>query len=83
MKTFGSLVKGLQIGIDLLNILWKEDHEILSLSKVVNLPTLSSLDELVHQFEVALDDDFPQYQVICLKNPSNSCPLKIGLSLFF
>lgn len=63
MKAFGSLVKGLRIGIDLLNALEKEDHGIISLSKVVNLPTLSGLDELLHQFEVALDDDFPRYQV--------------------
>nr|CAD1843050.1 unnamed protein product [Ananas comosus var. bracteatus] len=81
VKTFGSLVKGLRIGIDLLNILQKEDHEILSLSKVVNLPTLSSLCELVHQFEVALDDDFPQYQDHVVKD-SDADTLAVLVDLF-
>lgn len=62
IKAFGSLVKGLRAGINLLNVLQKENHEISSLSKIVNIPILSELDELLHQFELALDDDFPQYQ---------------------
>lgn len=63
IKAFGSLVKGLRVGINLLSVLQKKNHEISSLSKIVNLPILSELDELLHQYEVALDDDFPRYQV--------------------
>lgn len=63
VKAFGSLVKGLRIGLELLIILQKEDHGILSLSKVLNLPSLSNeLEELLAQFETAVDDDFPHYQ---------------------
>ncbi|XP_010915052.1 DNA mismatch repair protein MSH7 [Elaeis guineensis] len=62
IKAFGSLVKSLRVGINLLSVLQKKNHEISSLSKIVNLPMLSVLDELLHQYEVALDDDFPQYQ---------------------
>lgn len=54
------------MGMDLLNVLHKEDHGVLSLSKVVNIPTLKSLDEFVHQFEEALDNDFPKYQACLL-----------------
>lgn len=54
------------MGIDLLNILHREDHGVPSLSKVVNIPTLKSLDKFVHQFEEALDNDFPKYQACVL-----------------
>nr|XP_009409339.2 PREDICTED: DNA mismatch repair protein MSH7 [Musa acuminata subsp. malaccensis] len=81
VKGFGSLVKGLRIGIDLLNALEKEDHGIISLSKVVNLPTLSGLDELLHQFEVALDDDFPRYQDHKVKD-SDAETLAVLVELF-
>ncbi|KAG8053162.1 hypothetical protein GUJ93_ZPchr0001g29498 [Zizania palustris] len=62
IKTFGMLVKGLRVGIDLLDVLQREDHGISALSKAVAIPTLSSLQELIHQFEVAIDNDFPRYQ---------------------
>lgn len=62
IKTFGMLVKGLRVGIDLLDILQRQDHGISALSKAVDIPTLSSLGELIHHFEEAIDDDFPRYQ---------------------
>jgi hypothetical protein len=64
IKTFGMLIKGLRVGINLLSVLRREDHGISALSKSVDIPTLSSLDELVHQFEEAIDNDFPRYQVL-------------------
>lgn len=63
IKTFGMLIKGLRVGIDLLSALRRGDHGIPALSKSVDIPTLSSLDELVHQFEEAIANDFPRYQV--------------------
>lgn len=63
IKTFGFLVKGLRIGLELLNMLRKEDHGMPSISLFVNIPNLSSLDDLLNQFEIALEDDFPHYQV--------------------
>ncbi|WOL08138.1 DNA mismatch repair protein MSH7 [Canna indica] len=81
IKAFGLLVKGLRVGIDLLNVLRKEDHGILSLSMVVNLPTLSGLDELLNQFEVALDDDFPHYQDHDVKD-SDAETLAVLVELF-
>lgn len=63
IKTFGFLVKGLRIGLELLNMLRKEDNGMLSMSLFVNIPNLSSLDDLLNQFEVAFEDDFPHYQV--------------------
>ncbi|KAF8393339.1 hypothetical protein HHK36_021581 [Tetracentron sinense] len=65
VKVFGTLVKGLRSGMDLLMILQKEENGILSLSIVVDLPMLSGsngLDELLTQFEAAVDSDFPKYQ---------------------
>uniref|UniRef100_A0ACD5VFK2 Uncharacterized protein n=1 Tax=Avena sativa TaxID=4498 RepID=A0ACD5VFK2_AVESA len=62
IKTFGTLIKGLRVGIDLLSVLRREDHGISALSKSVDIPTLSSLGELVHQFEEAINNDFPRYQ---------------------
>ncbi|KAM3347697.1 hypothetical protein ACQJBY_021561 [Aegilops geniculata] len=62
IKTFGMLIKGLRVGIDLLSALRREDHGIPALSKSVDIPTLSSLDELVHKFEEAIRNDFEQYQ---------------------
>ncbi|XP_048562203.1 DNA mismatch repair protein MSH7 isoform X2 [Triticum urartu] len=62
IKTFGMLIKGLRVGIDLLSALRRDDHGIPALSKSVDIPTLSSLDELVHQFEEDIRNDFEQYQ---------------------
>lgn len=62
IKSFGMLIKGLRVGIDLLNVLQREDHGVSALSKAVDIPTLSSLGELIHQFEEAIDNDFPRYQ---------------------
>lgn len=63
IKTFGSLIRGLRVGIDLLLILQREDHGILSLPKFASVPTLNELDDLLNQFEAAMEDDFPNYQV--------------------
>ncbi|KAM3328741.1 hypothetical protein ACQJBY_026089 [Aegilops geniculata] len=62
IKTFGMLTKGLRVAIDLLSALRREDHGIPALSKSVDIPTLGSLDESVHQFEEAIRIDFEQYQ---------------------
>lgn len=69
VKVFGSLVKGLRIGLDLLMLLQNEGHIISSLSKVFKLPMLSGsngLDQFLAQFEAAVDSDFPKYQVMFL-----------------
>ncbi len=69
VKVFGSLVKGLRIGLDLLLLLQNEGHIISSLSKVFNLQMLSGsngLNQFLTQFEAAVDSDFPKYQVVFL-----------------
>jgi len=60
IKAFGTLVKGFRIAMDLLIVLQKVDSGSLLIPKVENLPMLS---EILKQFEVAVDDDFPHYQV--------------------
>lgn len=65
VKLFGSLVKGLRTGLDLLIQVQKEGL-IISLPKVVKLPQLSGnggLDQFLTQFEAAVDSEFPDYQV--------------------
>lgn len=65
VKAFGSLVKGLRVGIDLLTILQKEDNVFSLLLKIFTLPMLSGddgLDKFLTQFEAAVDSDFPNYQ---------------------
>ncbi|KAL5838399.1 hypothetical protein ACOSQ3_015568 [Xanthoceras sorbifolium] len=65
VKVFGSLVKGLRIGIDLLMLLQKEGHIALLLSKIFKLPLLNGsegLDKFLTQFEAAVDSDLPNYQ---------------------
>ncbi|KAI0487869.1 hypothetical protein KFK09_027692 [Dendrobium nobile] len=61
IKAFGLLIKGLRMGMDLLMILQKE-HKVSFLSKIVNLPVLSELDDLLKQLEAAMSEDFPYYQ---------------------
>lgn len=71
VKAFGSLVKGLRIGLDLLTFLQKEGHGIFSLSTVLNFPLLNGsngLDGLLTQFEAAVDNDFPHYQVCAINH---------------
>lgn len=66
VKVFGSLVKGLRIGIHMLNFLQNDEALTMSLSKVVFLPVLSGsegLDKSLSQFEAAIDSEFPNYQV--------------------
>ncbi|GFP94868.1 DNA mismatch repair protein msh7 [Phtheirospermum japonicum] len=65
VKVFGSLVRGLRTGMQMLMELQKHKIMTSSLSKVVSLPMLSGskgLDEFLSQFEAALDSDFPDYQ---------------------
>ncbi|KAK2645736.1 hypothetical protein Ddye_020931 [Dipteronia dyeriana] len=64
VKVFGSLVKGIRIGIDLLMLLRKEGH-IALLSTNFKLPMLNGsdgLDKFLAQFEAAVASDFPNYQ---------------------
>lgn len=64
VKLFGSLVKGMRTGLDLLIQVQKEGC-IISLPKVVKLPQLSGnggLDQFLTQFEAAVDSEFPNYQ---------------------
>lgn len=63
---FGSLVKGLRNGMDLLLLLLKEEQLISSLSKNFKLPELlgsNGLEKFLVQFEAAVDSEFPNYQV--------------------
>ncbi|GMI97714.1 MUTS homolog 7, ARABIDOPSIS THALIANA MUTS HOMOLOG 7, MUTS HOMOLOG 6-2 [Hibiscus trionum] len=65
VKAFGTLVKGLRGGMDLLGLLQKDADMVSPLSKVFKLPILSGtnrLDEFLTQFEAAIDSDFPNYQ---------------------
>ncbi|MQL89491.1 hypothetical protein Taro_022064, partial [Colocasia esculenta] len=62
VRSFGCLVKGLRIGMDLLRILQKEGQQIMSLSKVLNCPVIDCLLEFLSEFETAMDDNFPDYQ---------------------
>ncbi|XP_065851498.1 DNA mismatch repair protein MSH7 [Euphorbia lathyris] len=65
VKVFGSLVKGLRIGIDLLLLLQKEGQIMSLLSKNFKLPELNGsvgLDKFLTQFEAAIDSEFPNYQ---------------------
>ncbi|KAL8507194.1 hypothetical protein ACS0TY_017922 [Phlomoides rotata] len=65
VKVFGSLVKGLRIGLHMLKFLQDDEVITVSLSKVVFLPVLSGsegLDKSLSQFEAAIDSDFPNYQ---------------------
>lgn len=88
VKVFGSLVKGLRIGLDLLMLLQNEGHIISSLSKVFKLPMLSGsngLDQFLAQFEAAVDSDFPKYQVLFLYACTffyRHCKLKFLLFFF-
>lgn len=64
---FGTLVKGLRFGLDLLKVLQNEGHMIELLLKLFKVPSLSGSDGLdlyLKQFEAAVDSDFPNYQVL-------------------
>lgn len=83
VKVFGSLVKGLRIGVDLLLLLYKEGY-ISSLSKILCLPVLvgdNGLDKFLTQFEAAIDSDFPNYQNQEVTN-STAETLSILMELF-
>uniref|UniRef100_A0A804MYX5 DNA mismatch repair proteins mutS family domain-containing protein n=1 Tax=Zea mays TaxID=4577 RepID=A0A804MYX5_MAIZE len=63
IKTFIMLINGLRNGIDLLNDLQRADHGILALYKIVDIPSLSYLPELIHKFEERMQNEFPCGQV--------------------
>ncbi|KAL1563396.1 Mismatch repair protein msh3 [Salvia divinorum] len=65
LKAFGSLVRGLRIGMEMLMLLQNDEAMTASLSKVITVPVLSGsggLDEYLSQFEAAIDSEFPNYQ---------------------
>ncbi|KAG6424168.1 hypothetical protein SASPL_114581 [Salvia splendens] len=65
LKAFGSLVRGLRIGMEMLMLLQNDEVMTASLSKVITVPVLSGsggLDEYLSQFEAAIDSEFPNYQ---------------------
>ncbi|KAK9102607.1 hypothetical protein Sjap_019861 [Stephania japonica] len=65
VKCFCSLVKGLRVGVDFLSILHEKEHELSSLSKVLDVPSLNGsdgLDGLLSQFEAAVDSEFSNVQ---------------------
>lgn len=67
VKEFGSLVKGLRVGLDLLKLLHTGQHAISSFNKFVKLPELrgdNGIDKFLSQIEAAIDSDFPDYQVL-------------------
>ena len=71
VKEFGSLAKGLRVGIELLKLLHTGQHAISSLNKFVKLPQLggdNGLDRFLSQIEAAIDSDFPDYQVLKFQN---------------
>ena len=55
------LINGLRNGLDLLNDLQRADHGVSALYKAVEIPTLSSLRELIHKFEEEVQNQFPHY----------------------
>lgn len=64
---FGSLVKGLRIGLNLLLVLQSEGLLMSSFAKVFKVPVLTDscgLDQFLTQFEAAIESDFPNYQVL-------------------
>ncbi|EPS64990.1 hypothetical protein M569_09788, partial [Genlisea aurea] len=64
VKIFGSLVKGMRVGINML--LFLQTHRVMaSLSKFFTFPSLTGnggLDNSLAQFEAAVDSDFSNYQ---------------------
>ncbi|KAK4774168.1 hypothetical protein SAY87_029187 [Trapa incisa] len=65
VKMFGTLVKGLQIALDMLTLLMKDKRLGLSLTKIFKLPTVEGHDgvnKLLAQVNAAIDSDFPNYQ---------------------
>lgn len=67
MKAFGSLVRGLRVGVDLFMLLQNEGQISALLLKIFKLPMLcgtEGLDKFLTQFEAAIDSDFPNFQVL-------------------
>ncbi|KAB2076854.1 hypothetical protein ES319_A06G067600v1 [Gossypium barbadense] len=84
VKAFGTLVKGLWSGMDLLRLLQKDADMVSLLSKVFKFPILSGangLDEFLTQFEAAIESDFPNYQNHDLTD-SDAETLSILIELF-
>nr|XP_043629130.1 DNA mismatch repair protein MSH7 [Erigeron canadensis] len=84
VKAFGSLVKGLRAGMNLLMLLQKENDVFSLLLKIFTLPVISGndgLDKFLTQFEAAVDSDFPNYQAHEIKD-SDAETLSILIELF-
>ncbi|KAI3952729.1 hypothetical protein MKX01_039742, partial [Papaver californicum] len=65
IKAFGSLVKGLRIGLDLLMILQHKERDMAALLNYLVVPPLcgsNGLDQHLTQFEAAIDSNFPKFQ---------------------
>ncbi|KAI9128946.1 hypothetical protein K1719_000429 [Acacia pycnantha] len=65
VKVFGSLVKGLRTGLNLLLLLQNEGPLMSSFTKVFKVPVLTGscgLAQFLTQFEAAIESDFPNYQ---------------------
>lgn len=62
VKSFGMLLKGLRIGLELLRLLEEENNKALPLVKVLNIPMVTDLDECLKQFEVSMEEVFPEYK---------------------
>ena len=63
---FGTLVKGLRVGFELLQLLENEKQLFALFLKNFRLPLMrgsDGLDQFLTQFEAAIDSDFPNYQV--------------------
>ncbi|TKW13813.1 hypothetical protein SEVIR_5G125400v4 [Setaria viridis] len=80
IRTFIMLINGLRNGLDLLNDLQRADHGVSALYKVVEIPTLSSLHELIHQFEKRVQEEFPCYQDLGVEDSDgDTLALLVGL----
>ncbi|XP_050218036.1 DNA mismatch repair protein MSH7 isoform X2 [Mercurialis annua] len=65
VKVFGSLVKGLRTGMDLLLLLQKNDQLFSLLSNIFKLPELhgsAGLEKFLSQVVAAVDSEFPNFQ---------------------
>ncbi|XP_025817755.1 DNA mismatch repair protein MSH7 [Panicum hallii] len=81
IKTFIMLINGLRNGLDLLNDLQRADHGVSALYKAVEIPALSSLRELIHQFEENVQNEFPYYQDLDVKDDDGNT-LAVLVELF-
>ncbi|XP_020521545.1 DNA mismatch repair protein MSH7 [Amborella trichopoda] len=84
VKAFGSLIKGLRIGMDMLKVLQKEEYWCSQLANFLPpsfLNGIKNLDVLLTELEAAFDDDFPHYQDHNIKD-SDAETLSVLVNLF-